>query len=119
MEENNAPKITAEMAKTLPGAHILKIDNTHYNIAFQNNPAPEEMVKMACSILLAASRNKEWRDASCSEFAKTLPGLLKSMGIQSNADQKIKELQKAVDALSSSVKSYGGKPEKILKNAGL
>ena len=119
MQENNTAKITPEMAKTLPGVHVLKIDGTHYNISFQNNPSPEDVIRMASTILIASSRNQEWRERACTEFARTLPALLKNMGIQSSADQKLKEQQKAIESLSSSVKSYGGNPDKILRNAGL
>ena len=44
------------------------------------------------------------------------------MGITITAktnDDEIKRLKKSVEALTDSVKSYGGNPEKILKNAGL
>ena len=117
--DSNVQGITPEMAKTLPGINILKTDASHFSLVFQNNPAPQDVVRMASSILIAASRNQAWRDAVCTEFAKTLPGLLKSMGIQSNADSEIAKLRKSVDALTASVRSYGGNPEKILRNAGV
>ena len=119
MDNGNVQRITQGMAKTLPGLHILKTDATHFNLVFQNNPTPQDAVRMASSILIAASRNQAWRDAACTEFARTLPGLLKNMGIQSNADSEIARLRKSVDALTASVRSYGGNPEKILRNAGV
>lgn len=122
MAVDNLPKITPEVAKTLPGVYVIKTDSTHYNISFQNNPEPLDVIRMANSILVAASRNKEWRNKACEEFAKALPGLLKNMGITitaKNNDEEIKRLKKSVEALTDSVKSYGGNPEKILKNAGL
>ena len=50
---------------------------------------------------------------------KAFPSLLKNMGIQISADEEIKRLRKSVEALTASVKSYGGNPEKILRNAGV
>ena len=122
MSENNVTKLTPELVRTLPGVSVLKTDSSHYNISFQNNPESLDVVRMANSILVAASRNKEWRNKACEEFAKALPGLLKNMGITITAktnDDEIKRLKKSVEALTDSVKSYGGNPEKILKNAGL
>ena len=123
MENNEAQKITPEVARTLPGMQVLKTDNAHYNIVFQNNPAPEDVVRMAASVLIAASRNQNWRNnwrnGVCTEFAKAFPSLLKNMGIQISADEEIKRLRKSVEALTASVKSYGGNPEKILRNAGV
>lgn len=119
MENNEAQKITPEVARTLPGMQVLKTDNTHYNIVFQNNPAPEDVVRMAASVLIAASRNQNWRNGVCTEFAKAFPSLLKNMGIQISADEEIKKLRKSVEALTASVRSYGGNPDKILRNAGV
>ena len=119
MDSSNMQRITPEMAKTLPGINILKTDASHFSLVFQNNPTPQDVVRMASSILIAASRNQAWRDAACTEFAKSLPGLLKNLGIQSNADSEIAKLRKSVDALTASVRSYGGNPEKILRNAGV
>ena len=100
-----------------PGIQILKSDSTHYNVVFQQGLSPEDVVRMAASVLIAASRNQAWRNDVCTEFARALPGLLRNMGIQSNADGEIRRLNKAVEALKSSVRSYGGNPDKILRNA--
>ena len=111
-----------DMTKTAPTLYVCKTDQNHYNVSFMNSVMPEDVVRMAVSAILGAANPNAQpavRQRIAVEFAKALPSLLSKLGVHSKADEELRKQKKTVEALTEAVRSYGGNPEKILRNAGI